>query len=374
MNISIYTTDYPPMIGGISSYNIALAEVLSSAEEVGTVTVYVFNQKNESTEEADKLNLRRIRTPGLWKFWKEVSSCIRSSHPEEIIHATSLFPTGFFCALASWWYSRVCILSIYGTDILSTKGSFFTNYAKIVALRMATGILAISNSTALLAARKTGIVQTKFLVLSYPMPESPSDEILRTKKSFGFIQEDFVVLFVGHLVKRKGCADLIRAIAQVHNTHVKLLIAGYGPERDSLERLVSELGIVEQVVFIGNQDPKPLYYLAQVFSMPSYFDKVEGDIEGLGIVYLEAQQRGVAVIGTRSGGIPEAMEEGVTGYLVDEHDYKALAEKILYLKNNEEVRNKMGEAGKRFVQKKFGMTKILQRHLDYYASLFKKTC
>ena len=100
--------------------------------------------------------------------------------------------------------------------------------------------------------------------------------------------------------------------------------------------------------------------------MRVFFETVEGDIEGLGVVYLEAQQYGVPVLGTYSGGIPEAMEENKSGFLVPEHDVAALAEKILLLKSNPELRVRMGEYGKTFVREKFDWRKSIQGHLDLY--------
>jgi phosphatidylinositol alpha-1,6-mannosyltransferase len=187
------------------------------------------------------------------------------------------------------------------------------------------------------------------------------------REEYELTANDFVVLTVGRLVKRKGVDDLIRAIKEIGDESIKLMVVGEGEEKENLKRLAEELGVNGQVIFTGRvESVADFYHSADVFSMPSKFLEAEGDIEGLGIVYLEAQYFGLPVIGTRSGGIPEALDEGSTGYLVAEGDVGALAEKILYLKNNPQEYERMSGLSKKFVQDKFGWETIIKQMMGIY--------
>ena len=100
--------------------------------------------------------------------------------------------------------------------------------------------------------------------------------------------------------------------------------------------------------------------------MPSKYLKSEGDIEGLGIVYIEAQYFGLPVIGTNSGGIPEAIDQGKSGFVIDEGDVAGLAEKILYLKNNKNIYNNFSIRAKAFANEKFDWDVLAQKFINYY--------
>src|SRR5207247_5934205 len=135
------------------------------------------------------------------------------------------------------------------------------------------------------------------------------------------------VLFVGRLVERKGVAHLIEAIARLGSRGPRLEIVGEGPERPGLEALAARLGVVDRVVFRGKIPPDELqasYARAAVCVLPSVLD-ARGDTEGLGVVLLEAMNHGTPVIASRVGGIPDIVEDGVSGLLVPPGDADALA-------------------------------------------------
>src|SRR5881396_2926147 len=130
------------------------------------------------------------------------------------------------------------------------------------------------------------------------------------------------VLFVGRLVERKGVAHLIEAIARLGPTGPPLEIVGEGPERPALEALAQRLGVAQQVMFRGKVAPHELqasYARAAVCVLPSVLD-TRGDTEGLGVVLLEAMNHGTPVIASRVGGIPDIVEDGVSGLLVPPGD------------------------------------------------------
>ena len=176
----------------------------------------------------------------------------------------------------------------------------------------------------------------------------------------GHVREDsgvggkFVVLFVSRLVKRKGADVAVRACAAFPD--VALLVVGDGPERKSLERLAQELDASDRIVFVGGVDDEelPSYYsAADVFCMPCT-DRYRGlDTEGFGIVYLEAQASGLPCIAGRCGGSVEAVEDGVTGIVLNEPTPKSVAAEIKRLLRDPALCATLGAAGRQRVERRF---------------------
>jgi colanic acid/amylovoran biosynthesis glycosyltransferase len=142
-------------------------------------------------------------------------------------------------------------------------------------------------------------------------------------------QED-LVLFVGRLVEKKGCAYLLQALSRVRKRLplVRLVIIGDGPMRESLEQLARELSL--DVTFLGFQPSRVVREWmgkARVLCNPSVSAE-NGDSEGFGMVLVEAQATGLPVVSSLHGGIPEAISDGNTGLLAPERDVAALAEHI----------------------------------------------
>ena len=170
-----------------------------------------------------------------------------------------------------------------------------------------------------------------------------------------------IILHVARLVEKKGTAVLINAVKQVKllNPDVKLVIIGEGPLLDGLKAQITSLGLDQTVTFTGALPHAVVMEWMRKASMlvlPSITAKT-GDAEGLGMVLLEAAVTGVPVIGTQHGGIPEAIIDEQTGFLVKERDDKQLAERISFLMKDEHKRFEMGKNARIFVSEKFNLSK-----------------
>ena len=178
------------------------------------------------------------------------------------------------------------------------------------------------------------------------------------------------ILFVGRLVEKKGCEYLLRAMQRVQRKHpeARLMIAGDGPLRSTLEQLAHDLKLC-RVSFLGAQSPQKIRGLlgaATIFSVPS-ITAADGDAEGLGMVFLEAQAMGVPVVGFRSGGVCEAVAHGETGLLADEKDDASLAQHICRLLGDRALLGTMQQNGIRRVKEKFDLfkqTRLLENRYD----------
>jgi phosphatidylinositol alpha-1,6-mannosyltransferase len=167
-----------------------------------------------------------------------------------------------------------------------------------------------------------------------------------------------VLLTVSRLVERKGHDVVIRALPQILESvpDTVYLIVGSGPMEQTLKTLCQEVGVSDRVIFAGPvaDEELPAYYNAcDVFVMPSrQFEGREG-VEGFGIVFLEASACAKPVIGGRSGGVNEAITDGVSGLLVDPLDVKALADAVVGLLLDPDRTRRLGMQGRKRVEQEF---------------------
>ena len=169
-------------------------------------------------------------------------------------------------------------------------------------------------------------------------------------------QDEVLLLTVGRLQRRKGHDLVLRALALLrdHRPRIRYAILGKGEERGYLESIIQELSLQESVTFVIEKEGTDLsayYAAADVFVMPNRVEA--GDFEGFGIVFLEAAACGLPTIGGRTGGVPEAVEEERTGFLVGGESPQELADAIGRLARSPELRHQMGRAGRARVRECF---------------------
>jgi glycosyltransferase involved in cell wall biosynthesis len=176
------------------------------------------------------------------------------------------------------------------------------------------------------------------------------------------------VVYAGRLVKEKGIDVLVRAfdIVRTRIPEAKLVIAGTGPDKNQLERLIQDLGSIKNISMLGHltqSDLKEQSKAAWVQAVPSRW------AEPFGLAAVEAMMEGRAVVASATGGLKEIVEHGQTGFLIPPDNPEALAEKLSLLLSDRSLAETMGEEARRLAQTRFSLTRQVDEFVRVYHQL-----
>ncbi len=173
------------------------------------------------------------------------------------------------------------------------------------------------------------------------------------------------MITIARLVEKKGLDDAIRACARLRDSGVCFFfqILGDGPQRAELERLAADLGLEDSIRFSGrvpNDRLRPMMSQAMVFVMPCVIAR-DGDRDGIPVAMMEAMASGVPVVSTTVSGIPELVEDGISGWLVPERSPELLAAALERTLKNPERAQACGLAGRARVAEEFDISMNAER-------------
>lgn len=185
--------------------------------------------------------------------------------------------------------------------------------------------------------------------------------------------ETIRIVTIARLVEKKGIEYGIRAIAMLVQQHPKLeyLILGDGDLMATLQGLIHQLQMSRQVKLLGWKERQEIIQIlnhAHILMAPSVTSR-DGDSEGIPNVLKEAMAMGMPVVSTQHSGIPELVQDGISGFLVPERDAETLAEKLDYLISHPEIWPEMGKAGRTFVEEHYDIHKLNDRLEEIYQEL-----
>ncbi|MGE7091861.1 N-acetyl-alpha-D-glucosaminyl L-malate synthase BshA [Lysinibacillus sp. NPDC048646] len=187
------------------------------------------------------------------------------------------------------------------------------------------------------------------------------------KEQFGIQADEKVIIHVSNFRKIKNLPHIMDAFMKIRaNMKAKLLLVGDGPEKHRIMDQVKESPYVKDVLFLGKQEN-----LAELYSI-SDLKLLLSQQESFGLVLLEAMACGVPCIGSAVGGIPEVIDHGVDGYLVELGDTDAVAEYAVNLLNDEDKLQSFREAAMRAVNEKFHSSKIVEQYEKLYEKVAEK--
>ena len=379
--IVLFTELFPPAVGGSA---VLLHGIYS---RVRTADVTVLTDPFMSRSAGPTLDGMGITYHSLptWRGgvanWRALRYHVHSARrlrrlargAHTVVHCSRAIPEGVGAMLARLTGGPRYACWAHGEDLATALTSRELTAATSAVYRFADAAFANSRNTASLLGR-FGVPASKIHVV-HPAVDAmrfrPDVDGRHIRERFAG-PDDIVLLTVGRLQRRKGHDIALQALARLvpQMPQLRYVIAGDGEEREHLERLVSELRLHGHVFFVGTvaDADLPSYYAAcDAFLMPNRDDN--GDIEGFGIVFLEAAASGRPAIGGNSGGVPEAIEDQVTGVLVDGASVDSVSHAIRRLAADPAGRERMGAAARRRAQNDFSWQRAASLVSDVQRSL-----
>jgi phosphatidylinositol alpha-1,6-mannosyltransferase len=358
--VLLVTNDFPPRRGGIQSY---LENLVGELVKVGRHSLVVYAPKwkgaGDYDEQARSDGVEVVRHPTTLMI-PEPSVALRmrrliSGHDIDTVWFGAAAPLALLSPLARDAGAKRVIASTHGHEV----GWSMLPLARTALRRIGNDVDVVTfisqytrsrfaaafGPAAALERLAPGVDTDRF------EPNSVARAELRARYGLG---DRPVVVCVSRLVPRKGQDMLIRALPAIRQriSRAALVIVGGGPYRDDLRRLAQAFGVTEHVVFTEGvpADELPAHHaMADVFAMPCRTRGSGLDVEGLGIVYLEASAMGVPVVAGNSGGAPESVVDGETGLVVDGWDVGAIAAAVGDLLADPGRAAAMGRAGREWV-------------------------
>lgn len=303
--------------------------------------------------------------------WQAIDRWTRRARPD-LLHAHWVLPNGFLGALVSRRYGIPLVVSIPGSDALvAGQSPLFRRMARL-AFDQAALITANSQALRDVAVQQLGADPAKFDLIIYgvdPQALRPSHAgVAELRLRLRLPPEAVIFLAVGRMVYKKGFDVLLRAVALLGEPRVHVVLVGEGDLWAEWQALGRELGIDRQLRWVGNvpRDEIATYYnLADALVMPS----VTRPADGLNVCVLDAMACGKPVVGSDAAGNPLVVRTGVNGYIVPEGDAAALAAALALLAADPELRQRMGRAGRHFIETEFGWPHLARRYIEHFERL-----
>lgn len=364
--ILLCTEEYPPDVGGVATYLEALCG------ETGSENLLAVVMRDKQTSPVHHVHdlvttKEYVFLPSWLQLLRPLQQEIREFGPEVLV-AGQVLRAGFVLALLARRHKLPFVIFAHGMDVLVPQKYFFKKILARWAYRRADLIIANSNYTAKLVRDFAG-AHTPVAIVHPSLPavtqQQYAGEGLRERFA---VSGKKIILFVGRLVQRKGVDTVLHALAQVIVAvpDAVLVVVGDGPQRVPWQRLARELGVAPFVRFAGQVTPAEK---AEWYRQASVFVTVQrpptpADVEGFGIVFLEAASNGLPVVGGANGGVLDAVENGTTGFLVDAGDANIITDRIIGLLKNTALAKQMGEKGKARAAKEFSRVGQQKKFFD----------
>lgn len=378
MNILLITWNFPPKVGGLENVIYNVWRGLCSFHTVFTITAHS-KQKDETLDKVYRPFLPQLPFYMLYAFIK--GAVILARKKIDVIFAGSALTSCIAVTLGRIFGKKV-ITHVFGLDVIYPSPAYQflvraflpRNDAIISISRPAKDELIKRNTPSekiwiIHPGIDTGLFNKDF-----------SQE--RLKEKYGFANK-LVLLSVCRLAKRKGIAEFIsnslpKIIKQA--PEVMYAVVGQNPKESlahhkddylkEIEKAINNKGLKNNVKLFGNVEQEvliELYYLCDLFLLPVI--PFKNDVEGFGVTFIEANAAGKPVIGTNIGGIPEAIENGKSGIVVEPGDFEALSKEIISLLKDKSKRQEIGNYAKNRAVDKFDWDIVIRDYLKLLEAL-----
>ena len=370
----LITNDYPPRPGGIQSYIESYLRYLD-ADDVCILTSTFGEEESAAYDAARPYTVRRMPTTMLLPTPAVIAEAQRliDDWQAETVWFGAAAPLAVMSGALRRGSVRHIVASTHGHEVgwsmlppsraalryIGDNTDAVTYVSEYTRRRFS----AAFGRRARLIHQPGGVDVDRFA------PETDMSAIGATRSRYAIGADSKMILCLSRLVPRKGQDTLIAAMGRIRARipGAVLVLAGGGPYRATLERLAKRHGVADHVVFTGripDEDVVKLHQAADVFAMPARTRGAGLDVEGLGIVYLEASACGVPVVAGLSGGAPETVVDGQTGRVVDGSDSRPVAEALIEILDDDARAHSMGRAGREWVLGKWSWDELGNRMRD----------
>lgn len=362
----LIAVDFPPVHGGISSYAYNSWRYLPSDE---ILVLAPFHKRARRFDKNQRFMIYRTKRDRgdsfigkmltVFDLFLESIKILKKEAVREVycLHVNSTGLIGYFLKIARGIDYSVYI---FGAEFAKHKS---LKWLHRLLLNKAKTLIVISEFAKDVVIRE-GIRNRRFIKASPGVdlkkfqPGLDCQEIANRYQ----LQGKKVIFTVSRLARNKGFDTAIKALKGVlrRMPGVVYVIGGEGPCEMELKALAKSLNLQDKVIFVGfiPDDDLPKYYeLCDVFLLLTREIKEKGNVEGFGMVFIEANACGKAVVGGKAGGTPEAVVEGKTGFLVDPLNLSEISEKLIQLLADEDLAKRLGDEGRKRAEREFSWPK-----------------
>ncbi|HKJ31178.1 MAG TPA: glycosyltransferase family 4 protein [Balneolales bacterium] len=345
-------------IGGMQRVSLQLLNELKRREDIELIEVTL------------KAPWKWVGPLTAWFMIKQlfkIPDIVRRKKPDVI-----LFSSMVTASMAYFLRKRVDVPMItinHGQDVTLPIGIYQKFIPKI--FKSLDGVISVSSATREQCIIR-GMSENQGVALPNGFPADEHKNLSDSEKSKNYIQEKFqinlknkyLLLTVGRLVRRKGHYWFIEKVLPKIKTDVVYVVIGDGPELNNVRKLISHSPVKENIILLGRQPDEILhhaYSAADLFIMPNI--KVYGDMEGFGIVLLEANNSGTPAIASKLEGIQDVVKKGVNGFLIEPGNHKKFADKVDKVLQN--GLQDLSRKSQTYVKNNFNWENVVNQYLDY---------
>jgi phosphatidylinositol alpha-1,6-mannosyltransferase len=353
------TNDFGPRAGGIETFIIGLIERMP----FGTVIVYTSQQGDTAAYDQEWLNKfgvevirdkSKVLLPSL-RVGRAVRSLVRKRGIRKVFFGAAA-PLGLLShGLRRAGVNRIVALT-HGHEVWWAKVWPFTWAIR----RIGSGVDVLTylgeftrNAISRSLSKKAQAAMVRIapgIDTNHFAPVASSDQLKRELD----LEDKRVIVSVGRLVHRKGQDTLVESLPEILKSHsdAHILFVGVGPHLEYIHKRAIQLGVLDHISFVGRVQYSELprfISIGEIFAMPSRSRLAGLEVEGLGIVYLEASACELPVVGGLSGGAPDALLEGETGFAADGLDPSSVARSIISLLDDPDRAKAMGKRGRQWI-------------------------
>jgi len=352
MNILFISRTYPPVVGGIEKQNFEIATALSGICHVDVIA----------------------NTRGKWFLllflpYATLKALISARNYDVVLLGDGVLGiTGYFLKLVT---GKPVACIIHGLD-LTYKNIIYQKLWVNIFIRHMDKLIAVGHETIQHGVSR-GIPESNFVFVPNGVAPADPDEIFTHHELETLIGKEIkgrILLTIGRLVKRKGVVWFINNVASTLDENIVYIIAGAGKEEAHILSAIQNNHLQKRVFFIGevsDRDKKLLLSTADIFIQPNI--KIEGDMEGFGLVVLEAAAHGCVVVASRLEGLTDSIQHGQNGYLVTPGNSKEYREIIGSILDNPRDLVAQGQRARVYVENNYSWSLIAKKYLDALTSL-----